>query len=280
MANASVTNSFTAGTTIVASQVNTNFTDILNFLNTTGVHVYQASTIETAALENDAVTAAKIADGVINADLVEVGSRQDGGYRSLRDFGSRDTAVRTTFEPEHLSLVASAKELTVVDSRIYLFPIALFKGDYVSGLFCHNNDAFTVGAGSHGWLALYASDGASSAPLTKLCQITDDPTLGNWDSVNSLWSDAPSTGPYAITTTDRYYIGISVEGGAGAVYGSMWGQNFAGGVAHGRARGYYTDTGGGTATAPATLSNLNDLYDVGLGDGTHFIPFAGAVVSA
>ena len=64
MASASVTNTFTSGTTAVASEVNQNFSDILSFLNSTGVNVYQAGSINTAAMANDAVTRAKMADVV------------------------------------------------------------------------------------------------------------------------------------------------------------------------------------------------------------------------
>lgn len=53
MSTLAITNSFTAGTTIVASQMNTNFTDVTTFLNTTGVNVYQAASVGGAALAAD-----------------------------------------------------------------------------------------------------------------------------------------------------------------------------------------------------------------------------------
>lgn len=59
--------SFVNETTADANAVNARFDAIETFLNSTGVHVYQAASIETAALENDAVTAAKLADGAIDA---------------------------------------------------------------------------------------------------------------------------------------------------------------------------------------------------------------------
>ena len=61
MADASVTNSFTAGGTIVANEVNANFTDLTTFLNTTGVHVYQAGTVNSSALADASVTGNKLA---------------------------------------------------------------------------------------------------------------------------------------------------------------------------------------------------------------------------
>ncbi len=63
-------NTFTNGTEADATQVNANFAAIVTFLNSTGVHVYQAGTIETAALEDLAVTGAKIADGTVTAAKV------------------------------------------------------------------------------------------------------------------------------------------------------------------------------------------------------------------
>lgn len=104
MANASVTNTFAAGTTIQASQVNANFTDLLNFLNTTGVHVYQAATIETAALEDDAVTVAKIAETgfpgrrVAAPTIATSNSAGAGDKMSLAVTGDNATAMLVAFQ--------------------------------------------------------------------------------------------------------------------------------------------------------------------------------------
>lgn len=60
MTNAAVTNTFAAGATAVASQVNQNFTDILTFLNVTGVPKVQAAVVDATALASASVTAPKI----------------------------------------------------------------------------------------------------------------------------------------------------------------------------------------------------------------------------
>jgi hypothetical protein len=67
MADFTTPNDFVAGQVAVAADVNANFTAVETFLNSTGVHVYQAGTIETAALEDSAVTSAKLASGAVTA---------------------------------------------------------------------------------------------------------------------------------------------------------------------------------------------------------------------
>lgn len=74
MTNVAVTNTFTSGTTISSSQVNTNFSDLVTFLNSTGVHVFQAGTVNATALASNAVTTAKIADDAVTAAKIADGT--------------------------------------------------------------------------------------------------------------------------------------------------------------------------------------------------------------
>lgn len=76
-----------------ANEVNARFTAIETFLNTTGVHVYQAATIETAALEDSAVTTAKIADSNITTakiadDNVTAAKIADGAIDATAKIGT------------------------------------------------------------------------------------------------------------------------------------------------------------------------------------------------
>lgn len=64
-----VPNVFTSGTSIVAADMNANFDAIEAKINTTGVHVYEAASIETAALENNAVTHAKMDSKTLNQQV-------------------------------------------------------------------------------------------------------------------------------------------------------------------------------------------------------------------
>jgi hypothetical protein len=54
--------------------MNTNFGDLEAFLNSTGVHVYQAGTVNAAALASNAVTTAKIADDAVTAAKIADGA--------------------------------------------------------------------------------------------------------------------------------------------------------------------------------------------------------------
>lgn len=75
---ATVTNTFSAGNTIKSADVNQNFTDLLNFLNTTGVAAYQALSITSAALGAASVTAGKIATGGVSASTQFAAGVVDG----------------------------------------------------------------------------------------------------------------------------------------------------------------------------------------------------------
>jgi hypothetical protein len=52
MTTAAITNTFVTATVAEASKVNQNFSDLLTFLNTTGVHVYQANTVGEDAISS------------------------------------------------------------------------------------------------------------------------------------------------------------------------------------------------------------------------------------
>ena len=77
--NAAITYAFSAGDLIRSADVNTNFSDLIAFLNATGVHVYQAGTITAAALASNAVTTAKILNAnVTDSKLASTFSKPSG----------------------------------------------------------------------------------------------------------------------------------------------------------------------------------------------------------
>lgn len=69
-----VTYSFSTGTVIEASQMNTNFNDVKTFVDAlaTGVNI-DAGAITTAKIANSAVETAKIADGAVTASKLAPG---------------------------------------------------------------------------------------------------------------------------------------------------------------------------------------------------------------
>jgi hypothetical protein len=117
MTTCAVTNSFTPATTIVASQVNQNFTDLLTFLNTTGVNVYQAASIANAAISASAAIA-QTKLGVVDACQVHKG----GGTQTI----TTGAGQNVTFDTEDFdtaamhSTVSNTDRITIVTTGLYL----------------------------------------------------------------------------------------------------------------------------------------------------------------
>lgn len=95
MANATVTHTLANGAVSDAAQVNTNFSDVLNFLNSTGVHVYQAGTIATAAVADGAVTTPKLGTALAaQLGVTGAGTVVRRGYTSI---ATEQTTTSTSF---------------------------------------------------------------------------------------------------------------------------------------------------------------------------------------
>jgi len=123
MTTAAVTNAFVAGNTIIASQVNQNFADVLTFLNTTGVNVFQPASITAPALAFDAVTTNAILDqnitqGKLAAGVIAmpVGSVLDHAGRSappLFLLAAGQAVSRTTYAALFAAIVDTLGVVTV-----------------------------------------------------------------------------------------------------------------------------------------------------------------------
>lgn len=182
MADAAVTHTFAGGSTILSAQVNTNFSNLLTFLNTTGVHKYQALSVTNAAL---------------GAAIVDSSKATAAFLKQLGLTGASSAAVRRD------SVIIATEQTTSSAAAVVL----------------STPDRVTVDVPANSiirvrYMARWKRVGASGNAFAQLCV--------NGTPVTHYSSNVGSDGAYAnnVTTTGTNYTALVTAGSLGLSCGS------------------------------------------------------------
>lgn len=190
-----VPNSFTSGTSIVASEVNANFDAVKTLINTTGVPALQDSVVSTAKLANGAVTNAKLA-----ADAADTTHIQDAAVTAAKLASGSVTAVKLaavqSFSASGAILSSSGQQVRFTGStasQTLTLPAAASGLEY----YVHNNATVPVTIARAGSDTIGTATSIVLAPGARVWLVA---TSGSW---YPHWAPGEQvSGGYNIDSTD------------------------------------------------------------------------------